>query len=87
MCAADMTLEPLRLPQKGKIAGVHGWGVKHVCRHWDEVRMWDGREEGHWAERHQLMKLCCRKGLRVWLFKTVICSCYGDPSGKSVTMR
>ena len=40
MCAADMTLEPLRPPQKGKILGVHGWGVEHTCRHWDEVRMW-----------------------------------------------
>ena len=40
MCAADMTLEPLRPPQEGKIPGVHGWGVEHVCRDWDEVRMW-----------------------------------------------
>ena len=44
MCAADMTLEPLRPPQrppqKGKILGVNGWGVEHTCRHWGEVRMW-----------------------------------------------
>ena len=32
MCAADMTLELLRPPQEGKIPGVHGWGVEHVCR-------------------------------------------------------
>ena len=40
MCAADMTLEPLRPHQAGTKPGVNGWGMEHTCRHWDEVRMW-----------------------------------------------
>ena len=40
ICAASMTLEPLRPLQNGKIPGVDGWGVEHICADWDEVRTW-----------------------------------------------
>ena len=40
MCAADMTLEPLRPTPKGKMPGVNGWGVQHTCRDWEKVRSW-----------------------------------------------
>ncbi|KAL9032285.1 MAG: hypothetical protein Q9214_008030, partial [Letrouitia sp. 1 TL-2023] len=40
MCAADLTLEPLRSPREGSMPGVNGWGVGHICRDWEGVREW-----------------------------------------------
>ncbi|KAE8385346.1 hypothetical protein BDV23DRAFT_188304 [Aspergillus alliaceus] len=42
MCSGDVTLEPPdEKPEKGK-SPLQGWGVKHVCRNWEEIEAWRG---------------------------------------------
>lgn len=43
MCAGDVTLEP---PDEG-MSGLHGWGVVHVCRRWEDI--------GRWARKNAAM--------------------------------
>ncbi|KAE8356756.1 hypothetical protein BDV28DRAFT_144878 [Aspergillus coremiiformis] len=40
MCSGDVTLEPPdEHPEKGK-SPLQGWGVRHVCRSWNEIEGW-----------------------------------------------
>jgi hypothetical protein len=40
MCAADVTLEKLKMDGNTQLESVDGWGTTHMCRDYQEVYRW-----------------------------------------------